>query len=69
MNNPFGGNPMQMFAQFRSNPAQFFMQRGLNIPANMANDPNAILNHLMQTGKITQQQVNAAYQQMGQFKR
>lgn len=69
MNNSFTGNPMQLFAQFRSNPMQFFMQRGLNIPANMANDPNAILNHLMQTGKITQQQVNAAYQQMGQFKR
>jgi exonuclease V gamma subunit len=61
-------NPMQMLQQFRANPMQFFMQRRLNVPANMMNDPNAILNHLLQSGQISQQQINAAYQQMGQFR-
>lgn len=61
-------NPMQMLQQFRANPMQFFMQRRLNVPANMMNDPNAILNHLLQSGQISQQQINAAYQQMGLFR-
>ena len=60
---------LQMFPQLKANPLQFLLQRRLNIPPNMANDPQAILNHLLQTGQITQQQVNAAYQQMGQFRR
>lgn len=62
-------NPMQMLQALKSNPVQFLMQRKFNIPANMASDPNAILNHLLQTGQISQDQVNRAYQQMGQFKR
>lgn len=60
---------LQMLPQLKANPLQFLLQRRLNIPPNMANDPQAILNHLLQTGQITQQQVNAAYQQMGQFRR
>ena len=63
-------NPMmQMLPQLKQNPIQFLMQRRFNVPANMANDPNAIVNHLLQTRQVTQQQVNAAYQQMGQFRR
>ena len=60
---------LQMLPQLKANPLQFLLQRRLNIPPNMVNDPQAILNHLLQTGQITQQQVNAAYQQMGQFRR
>lgn len=61
-------NPMEMLAQLKANPVQFLMQRRFNIPMDMT-DPNKILNHLLQTGQVSQQQVNAAYQQMGQFKR
>ena len=68
MNN-LAGNPLQMLHALKSNPVQFLMQRRFNIPADMASDPNAILNHLLKTNQVTQQQVNAAYQQMGQFKR
>ena len=64
MNNPM----MQMLSQLKANPVQFLMQRRFNIPADMA-DPNAIVNHLLQTNQITQQQVNAAYQQMGMLRR
>lgn len=68
MMNNFAGNPMQMLQQLKANPIQFLMQRKFNIPANMASDPNAILNHLLQTGQVTQDAVNRAYQQMGQFR-
>jgi hypothetical protein len=44
------------------------MQMKLNIPANIANDPNAILNHLMSTGQVSQDQVNRAYQMAQRFK-
>lgn len=60
---------MQMLPQFKANPMQFLMQRKFNVPQSIANDPNAIVNHLLQTRQIPQEAVNWAYQQMGQFKR
>lgn len=62
-------NPLQMLQQFKANPMQFILQRNMNVPQNIAGDPNAILNHLLKTGQITQQQINNAYQMMGQFRR
>lgn len=62
-------NPMGVLQQLKANPMQFLMQRKMNIPQNIANDPSAILNHLLQTGQISQQQINNAYQMMGQFRR
>ena len=64
-----GMNPMQLLAQFKQNPMQFFAQRKLNVPQNLMNDPQAIINHLMQTGQISQGQMNAAYQALNQFRR
>lgn len=71
--NMMGGNNnlMQMLNQLRGNPAQLFARMGLNIPQNIANDPNAIINYLAQSGKINQNQINQAYQkarQMGLIK-
>lgn len=62
-------NPMAMLQQLKANPLQFLMQRRFNIPQGMGSDPSAILNHLMQTGQISQQQVNSAYQMARQFRR
>lgn len=59
---------MQMLGQLKSNPIQFLMQRKFNVPANMANDPNAIVNYLLKTNQISQEQINAAYQQMGRLR-
>lgn len=59
---------LQSLQQLKTNPMQFLMQRRMNIPANLANDPSAIMNHLMSTGQINQQQVNAAYQMMQRFR-
>ena len=65
-------NPMElmgMLQQFRQNPMQMLLQRRMNVPQNIANDPQAILNHLLQTGQIRQQQVNQAYQMAQGFRR
>ena len=69
-NNPLGQNNMaQMLSQIKSNPVQFLVSRRLNVPQNMMNDPNAIINHLLQTKQVSQSQVNQAYQMAGQFRR
>lgn len=47
-------NLAQMLNQVKSNPMQFLMQNKLNVPQNIANDPNAIIQHLMNSGKISQ---------------
>lgn len=74
MNNPmFGGNinrfnPIQMLQQLKSNPIQFLQRAGLNIPQNL-NDPNAIIQHLMNSGQVSQERYNQARQMAAQFKR
>ena len=62
-------NPLQMLQSLKANPVQFLMQRRFNIPQNVATDPNAILNYLVQSGQVSQQQINSAYQQARQFGR
>ena len=52
-------NIMQAYQMMRSNPMQILGQR-FNIPQNMINDPNAIIQHLLNTGQISQDQVNQA---------
>lgn len=61
-NNLFPGvNPMQMVQQLRSNPVQFLRQSGYNIPNNLS-DPNAIIQHLMNSGQVSQQRYEQARQ-------
>lgn len=58
-----------MLQQLKQNPMQFLMQRRMNIPQNIPmNDPQAILNHLVQTGQVTQEQINNAYQMAQRFR-
>lgn len=65
MNNPLMGNmanglnAMQQLQQLRQNPMQFLRQRGYNVPDNVT-DPQAIIQHLMNSGQVTQQQMNQA---------
>lgn len=49
---------MNMYQQMKANPMQFLSRR-FNIPQNM-NDPNAIIDHLISTGQVTQGQINKA---------
>lgn len=59
-------NLMQMLSQIKNNPASVLGQMG--IPQNIMNDPNAITQHLMNTGRITQAQYNQAVQRAEQLK-
>ena len=71
MNSPMGGmgNMMGMLQQLKANPMQFLMQRRMNLPQGISvNDPQAILNHLVQTGQVSQQQLNQAYQMAQRFR-
>lgn len=61
-------NPTQMLQALRQNPMQFLTRAGYNIPANL-NDPNAIIQHLMNSGQISQQRYNQARQMAMQFRR
>ena len=61
-------NPLMLLQQFKANPLQFIMQRGFNVPVNVGNNPQAILNHLVQSGQITQEQINSAYQMAQRFR-
>ena len=57
------GNLMQlaqMYSQFRQNPMGFLGRR-YNIPQNV-NDPQEIIQHLLNSGQVSQEQVNHAMQ-------
>ena len=45
-----------MYQQMCNNPIQFLSRR-FNLPQNV-NDPNEILQHLLNTGQVSQSQVN-----------
>ena len=60
-------NPMAMLAQLKQNPLGVLRQYGFNVPDNITS-PNEIIQHLMNSGQINQQQYNKARemaQQMG----
>ena len=62
-------NMMQMLQALQKNPMQFLMQRKLNVPQNIINDPNAIIQHLLSTGQVSQAQYNQANQMARQLQR
>lgn len=53
---------MNPFKQFMQNPVQALLGAKFKIPTGMT-DPNQILNHLLTTGQVSQEQVNKAYNQ------
>ena len=57
-------NPAQMLQQIRSNPAAVLRQRGLNVPDGMTN-PQQIVQHLLNSGQITNSKLQMAMQMMG----
>ena len=63
-------NPMMnnVLSQMKCNPMQFLTQKGFNIPQNM-NDPNAIIQYLMNTGQVSQAQYDRAMSMINQFRR
>lgn len=65
MNNP--AQVMQMVQQLKSNPMAMLARR-FRLPQNLQ-DPNDILNYLVQSGQVSQQQINSAYQMAQNFRR
>lgn len=62
MNNPLVSGPQNLtdiLSQLRQNPIGILRQRGFNLPSNL-NDPQAIIQHLLNSGQVSQQQVNQA---------
>lgn len=70
--NALGGNtpnPMQMISQLMSNPVQFLASRKLNIPQDISNNPQAIVQHLLNTGQMSQDAYNKLQSQINQMVR
>lgn len=57
---------MQMLPQLKANPAQFLAQRGFQIPGGMTN-PAQIIQQMMNSGRVSQQQFEQARQMAAQF--
>lgn len=57
---------MNMLNQLRQNPMQMLSKR-FNLPQNLPNNPQEIIQHLLNTGQISQGQVNNAMQMKKQF--
>lgn len=60
-------NIMKMYSSLKQNPTQYLS--GLGIPSNIINDPQAIIQHLMNNGSITQDQYNQAVKMANSFKK
>ncbi len=63
MGDPWGSfqNFVNSFKQMASNPVQYVMSR-YGISEDIANDPDAIIQKMMQDGKVSQQQYDSARQ-------
>lgn len=67
--NRFAANsPMSMLKQLKSNPFQFLLQRRINIPQDIQNDPRAIVQHLLDSGQMTQAQYNSIQSKISSLK-
>lgn len=60
-------NPMQMLQQLKSDPLGTLKKAGYNVPSDVSN-PQAIIQHLMNSRQITQQQLTRAQQMAQMFK-
>lgn len=59
-------NPMQLLQQLKANPAQFLNRYGIQVQPGM-NNPQAIVQQLMNSGRVTQQQFDQARQMASRF--
>lgn len=61
-------NPQQAFSQLQANPVSILKQIGLNIPDGM-NNPQQMVQHLLQSGQVPQSRFAQAMQMIGQMGR
>ena len=65
---PQNGIPMDMLANLKSNPTQFLQSKGFSIPQGM-NRPDQIIQHLLQSGQITNPKLQQAQQMIQMLNR
>jgi vancomycin permeability regulator SanA len=60
MPDPFGSMNgfLGQFRGFMQNPIQYFMQRRMNVPQNAFQNPQATVQQLLNSGQLSQQQLN-----------
>lgn len=52
-------NPMMnQFQMFKQNPMQFLLNKNINIPQNLQNDPKGAVQYLLNNGQMSQEQFN-----------
>ena len=61
--------PFIEYIEFLKNPSQFFEKRGINIPQNQLQNPDDIIQYMMNNGIISQQQSNNAVNQKNQLQK
>lgn len=59
----------QMFGQFRQNPMAFMMSRKLNIPTDFQSDYKGAVQYLLNTGQMSQEQLNQLLKQAEQIQK
>lgn len=58
-------NTQDALQQLKANPAQLIRQAGFNVPANIANNPQATVMHLLQTGQVSNPMISMIGRMMG----
>lgn len=61
-------NLNSMYNEFSNNPIQFLAKNKFNLPQNIGNDPQTIIQHLLSSGQLTQQQLMYAQNLMPQMR-
>ena len=62
------GHPQMSIQQLQQDPVGMAKQAGYNIPQNLANNPQAMVQHLIQTGQVSNpmlQKIMPMIQRMG----
>lgn len=60
-------DPRQTVQQLQNNTGAMLQQAHVNVPQSLQRDPNAMINYLLQSGQVTQQQLQQAQQRMARF--
>ncbi len=58
-------NMQDALTQLRSNPAQLIRQAGYSVPANIANNPQAAVIHILQSGQVRSPVMQVLNRMMG----
>ena len=58
---------MQALQMLRANPMQFLLQRKINVPQDLMGNPQAIVQHLLNSGQMSQDVYNRIQAQANQF--